>query len=86
LTSRAAQDAPRFRSTRILEIAVIRFALIGAVVAAFTMPAAAHVTLETQEAKIGEPYKAVLRVPRCASSDRPLPSSFLRLGAWTARY
>ena len=42
---------------------MIRSALIGAVVVAFTIPAAAHVTLETQEAKIGEPYKAVLQVP-----------------------
>jgi periplasmic copper chaperone A len=46
-----------------LEIAVIRSVLVGAVVVAFTMPSAAHVTLETQEAKIGQPYKAVLRVP-----------------------
>ena len=42
---------------------MIRSALIGAVVVAFTTPTAAHVTLEMQEAKIGEPYKAVLRVP-----------------------
>jgi periplasmic copper chaperone A len=52
-----------FVQREFLEIAVIRSALIGAVVVAFAIPAAAHVTLETQEAKIGEPYKAVLRVP-----------------------
>jgi uncharacterized protein YcnI len=37
--------------------------LAGAVVAAFLTPAAAHVTLETQETKINAPYRAVLRVP-----------------------
>jgi hypothetical protein len=42
---------------------MIRSLLITAVVVAFTTPTAAHVTLETQEARVGEPYKAVLRVP-----------------------
>src|SRR5262245_5083979 len=42
---------------------MIRCLLIGAAVAAFATPTAAHVTLETQEAKGGERYTAVLRVP-----------------------
>jgi uncharacterized protein YcnI len=46
-----------------VEITMIRSLLIGALVLAGVLPAAAHVTLETQEAKIGMPYKAVLRVP-----------------------
>ena len=37
--------------------------LIGALMAAVVTPAAAHVTLETQEAKLGASYKAVLKVP-----------------------
>jgi uncharacterized protein YcnI len=40
-----------------------RCLVIGVVAAALAAPAAAHVTLETQEAKVGSPYKAVLRVP-----------------------
>ena len=36
---------------------------IGAAVAALATPAFAHVTLEIQEARIGAPYRAVLRVP-----------------------
>lgn len=39
-----------------------RFLLIG-LVAVATSPAAAHVTLEVQEAKLGMPYKAALQVP-----------------------
>ncbi len=42
---------------------MIRSLLIGAFVAVSIAPAAAHVTLETQEAKVGASYKAVLRVP-----------------------
>ncbi|HEY7663607.1 MAG TPA: DUF1775 domain-containing protein [Xanthobacteraceae bacterium] len=42
---------------------MIRPLLAGALVAALLIPAAAHVTLETQEAKINAPYKGVLRVP-----------------------
>jgi uncharacterized protein YcnI len=39
-------------------------ALVSATAALlFTFPAAAHVTLETQEAKVGSFYKAVFRVP-----------------------
>ena len=37
--------------------------LIGALIAAVVTPAAAHVTLETQETKVGASYKAVLKVP-----------------------
>jgi uncharacterized protein YcnI len=36
---------------------------IGAAIAVLATPAAAHVTLESQEAKVGATYKAVLRVP-----------------------
>jgi uncharacterized protein YcnI len=46
-----------------LEIIMFRSLRIGAAVAALATPAVAHVTLETQEARIGAPYKAVLRVP-----------------------
>jgi periplasmic copper chaperone A len=42
---------------------MIRSIIAGAALAALVLPAAAHVTLETQEAKIGSSYKAVLRVP-----------------------
>ena len=48
---------------RTLEIAMFRSLHIGAVIAALATPALAHVTLETTEARIGTPYKAVLRVP-----------------------
>ena len=37
--------------------------LIGVLAAFFVAPAAAHVTLEIQEAKVNAPYKGVLRVP-----------------------
>ena len=40
-----------------------RFLFAAAALAAFVWPANAHVTLETQEAKVGASYKAVLRVP-----------------------
>jgi uncharacterized protein YcnI len=46
-----------------VEITMSRSLLIGALVLAGLVPATAHVTLETQEATIGMPYKAVLRVP-----------------------
>ena len=42
---------------------MIRSILIGALAFAFVTPAAAHVTLENQEAKVGASYKAVFRVP-----------------------
>jgi uncharacterized protein YcnI len=42
---------------------MLRSLLIGALAAAVVTPAAAHVTLETQEAKVNAPYKGVLRVP-----------------------
>jgi periplasmic copper chaperone A len=42
---------------------MIRWLLISALILGGVGPAAAHVTLEAQEAKIGMPYKAVLRVP-----------------------
>jgi uncharacterized protein YcnI len=42
---------------------MLRPLLIGALAAAFITPAAAHVTLESQEAKINAPYRGVLRVP-----------------------
>jgi uncharacterized protein YcnI len=37
--------------------------LIGVLAAFFVAPATAHVTLESQEAKVNAPYKGVLRVP-----------------------
>jgi uncharacterized protein YcnI len=42
---------------------MIRSLVLGALIVALVTPAAAHVTLETQEAKVGAPYKGVLRVP-----------------------
>jgi len=42
---------------------MIRSLLIGASVVGFVAPAAAHVTLEHQQARVSAPYKAVLRVP-----------------------
>jgi uncharacterized protein YcnI len=42
---------------------MLRSVLAGAVVVALVTPSAAHVTLESQEAKIDAPYKAVVRVP-----------------------
>jgi periplasmic copper chaperone A len=42
---------------------MLRPFLVAALVAACVSPAVAHVTLESQEAKINAPYKAVLRVP-----------------------
>src|SRR5260370_17293665 len=43
---------------------MFRELVIGAAgVAAFVGAASAHVTLETREAPVGSPYKAVLRVP-----------------------
>jgi periplasmic copper chaperone A len=43
---------------------MLRELVLGAVGAAlFTCAASAHVTLETREAPVGAPYKAVLRVP-----------------------
>ena len=46
-----------------------RLLLAGALAIAFAGPASAHVTLESQEAKINSSYKAVLRVPHgCGSS------------------
>src|SRR5438552_19153520 len=42
---------------------MIRSLLIGTLAVAFVAPAAAHVTLENQDAKVGASYKAVFRVP-----------------------
>ena len=39
------------------------FVLVAAGAAVFVCCASAHVTLETQQAPVGAPYKAVLRVP-----------------------
>ena len=48
---------------------MIRSLLAGALAAAFSTPVIAHVTLESQEAKVGGSYKAVLRVPHgCTGS------------------
>ena len=46
-----------------------RSLLVSLLALALIAPAAAHVTLESQEAKVGGGYKAVLRVPHgCAGS------------------
>jgi uncharacterized protein YcnI len=82
--------------------AMIRSLLITAVVVAFTTPTAAHVTLETQEARVGEPYKAVLRVPHgCESAattalrvripdgviaDKPMPKPGWTLATTNGKY
>ena len=42
---------------------MLRSFVIGSLAMLFVMPATAHVTLENQEAKVGNSYKAVLRVP-----------------------
>jgi uncharacterized protein YcnI len=42
---------------------MMRSFVIGAVAAILVTPATAHVTLETQEARVNAAYKAVLRVP-----------------------
>jgi len=42
---------------------MIRSLIAGALAAMFVTPVLAHVTLESQEAKVGDGYKAVLRVP-----------------------
>jgi uncharacterized protein YcnI len=47
----------------ILELVMIRLLCAGALAAVFCLPASAHVTLETDEAKVNAPYKGVLRVP-----------------------
>ena len=47
---------------------MIRSLLAGALAAAIT-PALAHVTLETQDAKVGGGYRAVLRVPHGCSGS-----------------
>lgn len=42
---------------------MLRPFIIGSLAAAFITPAAAHVTLEPQEAEVNAPYRGVLRVP-----------------------
>ena len=49
---------------------MIRLSLVGALAVAFVTPAVAHVTLESQEAKVGGAYKAVLRVPHGCERQR----------------
>jgi uncharacterized protein YcnI len=86
---------------------MLRKFVIGAVgacagLSAVSTPTAAHVTLERQEATIGSPYKAVLRVPHgCAGSPttairvrlpagiigvRPMPKPGWQLNTVTGRY
>ena len=51
---------------------MFRELVLGAAgVAAFVGAASAHVTLETREAPVGAPYKAVLRVPTAARAPPP---------------
>ncbi len=42
---------------------MLRSFVIGSLAVLLVIPAAAHVTLENQEARVGNAYKAVLRVP-----------------------
>jgi len=48
---------------------MIRSLVLGALAAGLITPALAHVTLESQEAKVGGGYKAVLRVPHGCSGS-----------------
>lgn len=58
-----ALHALSISSMRTLDVIMIRSLLIGTLAIAVATPAAAHVTLENQEAKVGASYKAVFRVP-----------------------
>ena len=60
---------------------MIRSLLIGALAFAFVTPAAAHVTLENQEAKVGSSYKAVFRVPHGCEGKPTMPSALRSLRA-----
>ncbi|WP_224701931.1 YcnI family copper-binding membrane protein [Devosia aquimaris] len=46
-----------------------RAAVAVATLAALSLPAFAHVTLEVQEAKLGSTYKAVLRIPHGCGTE-----------------
>jgi uncharacterized protein YcnI len=60
----AQASASSFVHVLSLEIPMLReFALGAAGAVVFACVASAHVTLETREAPVGAPYKAVLRVP-----------------------
>jgi uncharacterized protein YcnI len=60
----APASASPFVHVLSLEIEMLRELALGAAGAVvFTCAASAHVTLETREAPVGAPYKAVLRVP-----------------------
>jgi periplasmic copper chaperone A len=60
----APASASPFVRVLSLEIEMLRELALGAAGAVvFTCAASAHVTLETREAPVGAPYKAVLRVP-----------------------
>ena len=48
---------------------MVRLSLVGALAIVFITPAAAHITLETQQAKVNSAYKAVLRVPHGCSGS-----------------
>jgi uncharacterized protein YcnI len=81
---------------------MLRPFLFGALAAVFVTPATAHVTLETQEAKVNAPYKGVLRVPHgCEKTDttsirvripdgvigvKPKPTAGWKLTTVTAKY
>jgi uncharacterized protein YcnI len=81
---------------------MIRFFAAAAALAALVVSAGAHVTLETQEAKVGAPYKGVLRVPHgCEGTAttairvkipegvigvKPMPKPGWTLATTTAKY
>jgi uncharacterized protein YcnI len=81
---------------------MIRSLVVGALAATFITPAIAHITLESQEAKVGSGYKAVLRVPHgCDGSAtlsirvkipegligvKPMPKSGWTLTTATGKY
>jgi len=85
-----------------LDVIVIRSLLIGTLAVAFVAPAAAHVTLENQEAKVGASYKAVFRVPHGCDGTattairikipegiigvKPMPKSGWTLATVTGKY
>jgi uncharacterized protein YcnI len=81
---------------------MVRLSLAGVLAIAFIARAAAHITLETQEARVNSAYKAVLRVPHgCGGSPtvsirvkipegligvKPMPHSGWTLATTTGKY
>src|SRR6266446_4422176 len=68
---------------------MFRELVLGAAgVAAFVGAASAHVTLETREAPVGSPYKAVLRVrvPEGMIAVKPMPKPGWKIETVTGKY